>query len=239
VKFFVISTGHKPTEEHFSQHTNSIDFNTAYQHIVMIDGAEDDKKDMALCSGFRFVYYQKGRNYALRNTVMAITLHEESMADDDVICVVDLDDRLLPGALETVKATYDASPKVLLTYGSYVNASGRPARFNGAYKRGENVRRAPWRASHLRTFKYRLWKQLPMSACLDADGEWFQMCADLAVMIPLMEIAGLDRCQHISKPIYWYNDLNPENDHKVNGAQQKETERYIRSQKPFPRFEKI
>jgi hypothetical protein len=208
------------------------------KHIIIVDGYEASSMTQRT-NGHINLYLQRNRFYAFQNINLALLKFSDCIADDDVICLVDLDDCLLPGALETVAAAYRAAPKTLLTYGSYVNASGRPARFNGEYRKGRNVRTESWRATHLKTFKYRLWKHLPLSAGTDENGDWLQMCADVAIMLPLMEIAGLDRCLRIVKPIYWYNDLNEDSEHRRDPEKQKATERYIRSKSPLQRIEKI
>jgi hypothetical protein len=236
LKLWVISVGHDPSGEQLSRCSESIDFGKAGTHICVIDGAEEESQ---VANGWRYIHYRKGRNYAARNITLGISAHQDNMADDDIIALVDLDDKLLPDALGVVQEAYRQSPDILLTYGSYVCASGKPSQFCKQYKSGIEIRKVPWWGSHLKTFKYKLWKRLPLGELLDADGQWIQFAGDLAIMIPLMEIAGLDRCAFIDKPIYWYNDLNPENEHKVDRKGQLEAERWIRSKRPLSRLATI
>lgn len=154
---------------------------------------------------------------------------------EDIICDVDLDDYLLPGALQTVLDAYEENPNLLLTYGSYCMESGRAARFNGEYKNSD-FRGSKWLASHLKTFKYKLYREIKFRDLHGPGGNYFMTAADLAIMIPMLEMAGLDRIKHIKKCIYCYNDLNPLNDHKVHGEEQKRNERYIRN---LPRRSRI
>jgi hypothetical protein len=58
-------------------------------------------------------------------------------------------------------------------------------------------------------------------------------------MFPLMEMAGHSRMRFIKQVIYRYNDLNPDNDHKVRAQEQYETAKWLREQKPFERLEKL
>jgi len=150
---------------------------------------------------------------------------------EDIICDVDLDDYLLPGALKTVLGTYEQNPGTLLTYGSYCMESGKHARYNGEYK-NNNFRGSKWLASHLKTFKYKLYREIKVRDINGHDGKPFMSAGDVALMMPMLEMAGLDRIKHIKKCLYCYNDLNPLNDHKVHSDEQKRNERYIRKVLP-------
>ena len=162
-------------------------------------------------------------------------LSETNPTDDDLIFDLDLDDQLEAGSIETVRETYAMSPELLLTYGSYRTESGRPARFNGEYFE-ENFRYTKWVASHLKTFKYGLFKKIKHRDLMGADGKHYMTCSDLAFMFPMMEMAGLDRIQNIKKVLYIYNDLSPYNDHKAWGDEQRRTDRWIRKQPKYRRI---
>ena len=155
--------------------------------------------------------------------------------DEDVVVDLDLDDYLEPGALEIVAQTYNRNPGILLTYGSYRMESGRAARFNGEYTTN-NFRSQKWKASHLKTFKYKLLKNVAACDLQDEKGKWLMTCADLALMYPMLEMAGLDRIKHIKECIYCYNDLNPLNDHKVAKEDQVRTTAYLKSKTPYKRL---
>jgi hypothetical protein len=157
---------------------------------------------------------------------------------EDIICDLDLDDYLLPGALQTVLDTYRDNPDILLTYGSYRNESGKPARFNGEYKT-DNFRELPWRATHIKTFKYKLYRQVKIRDLHGPDGKYFMTTSDLALMFPMMDMAGLDRIKHIKECLYCYNDMNPASDHRMWGDMQKRNEKYIRALPRRSRIETI
>lgn len=163
---------------------------------------------------------------------------ETYMEPNDIVAMVDLDDELLSDALEVVRDIYN-NTGCWVTHGSYRHMSGQRARFNGAYEPGESFRTSPWRGGHLKTFKAGLIDHLPESAMKAANGQWLKTCSDLAIMIPMMEMAGHDRVKYIDKVIYQYNDLNPLNDHKVAADQQQKDEVWIRSRKPFDRIDSL
>lgn len=146
------------------------------------------------------------RRYLLEN--MSMALDGGKFAKDDIICCVDGDDFLCDEfALAIVNKAY-LKHECLITHGSYVNLSdSERGKFNGPYKDREDVRVSKWRASHLKTFKYGLWRALPKTALMDG-GKYFRCSSDRAMMIPMMEMAGLNRVKHIDTVLYCYNDKN-------------------------------
>ena len=215
VKFAVISTGWH-CEDVMDRCIESVQKQTygTLGHTWKLDGEGKDRL------GKMFNFYQ----------------HSQQLQDDHVICDLDLDDQLEPDALETVAKEYEANPDLLMTYGSYRMESGRPAKFNGAYT-SENFRGLPWRGSHLKTFKASLFHRIRVNDLKGPpDGNFIMSGADMAMMYPMMEMAGLDRMKFIDKPIYIYNDLNPLNDHKTDPELQKRIEKWLRSRKPYRRI---
>jgi glycosyltransferase involved in cell wall biosynthesis len=213
---------------------------------VLIIGIGDTKKaeQSAIYQMTKKIVYVsrdrvEDRIYAAKNIWTALNGGLVQAADDDVICLLDGDDELNGCyALEPIRAAYQ-SPNVWLTYGSYERMSGDPRTFNGPYRSDDRVRTFRWHASHLKTFRYGLWKHLPESALKDPDGEWLKVCSDVAIMIPLIEMAGMLRTRYIKQTIYQYNDLNPENDHKTRAEEQLRIAKWLRTQKPFERLEKL
>ena len=127
-----------------------------------------------------------------------------------------------------------------MTHGSYIEY---PSMQKGTFSRdipkevvNQNAfRRAPWMSSHLRTWKASLWKKIKKESLLDDDGNFFPMTGDMAVMFPLLEMAG-DRIVHIPEVLYCYNRSNPLNDDRVNHALQMRIEGKIRNAQPYERL---
>lgn len=192
-----------------------------YTRTIVIDGDGED------------------RRYLVKNTIEAITYAEPE--DNDIIVCVDADDFLIDeDAFKIIVRAYDDNPELLLTYGSYVNmSSNMPGKFSGGYEYGVDFRTADWRGSHLKTFKYRLWKTLPMMQLQDDKGDWFKCCADRAMMVPMMELAGHDRIKYIDTLLYCYNDCNPISVWKTNRNLSINTRKTISERKPLNRLAKI
>jgi len=123
--------------------------------------------------------------------------------DDEVIVSLDGDDWLLPGALERVQREHDAG--ALVTYGSFVYADGRPG--FAAPANPATIRRDPWTATHLKTFRAGLLRRIQREHLQDARGVWLEHARDMALMFPLIEMAG-ERAKFIPDVLCVYNYVN-------------------------------
>lgn len=128
--------------------------------------------------------------------------------DSLVIAILDGDGDTLPkDALARVAHVYEKYPDTLVTYGSYKKKSkGDRTKISQAYPKGADVRKYPWHASHLKTFRACLLPHVKPEWFQDSKGKWLQAASDVALMLPLMELAGLDRCRHIHEITYAWND---------------------------------
>lgn len=157
---------------------------------------------------------------------------------EDIIAIIDGDDYLLSNdALSIVWATYERTG-CWITYGSLKAASSRDVvpnigkRYTNQTISSNSFRKAPWIASHLRTFKHGLWKRIRSSDLLDDSGSLWKAANDMAVMYPMLEMAG-ERQEAISDFIYAYRDNLPTNSHFTKRALQLECARAIRSRPPY------
>lgn len=161
---------------------------------------------------------------------------------DDVIVTLDGDDWLYgTDALAKVRALYEAHTDLLLTYGSWVgypdpNCENNSAPYTGAEFAGGVLRKGPWRASHLRTFKHRLWKLVKDEDLRGKDGKYYDCAWDCAFMWPMLEMAGYDRVKWIPDKLYVYNRETPHNDEKLRSARQTANMREIQSKPSYQRY---
>lgn len=133
--------------------------------------------------------------------------HGISQCEGDVCFILDGDDYLHKKALTVVRRAYEKY-SCLITYGSYIKMSkGRTTRVSKRKIR-EPIRKTKWAASHLKTFNLRLWKHFSKEYMMH-KGQWAQAASDRALMYALVELAGVDRCYHIRKPIYYWRDATP------------------------------
>jgi len=202
---------------------------------VCIDDNSDDGSSDLVPDDPRIIKRNSGqRMRQLANIYEAIVHSGVEYDEDDVICTLDGDDRLLePRSLEIVAEIYRGKPNCLLTYGQYITSSGKSGHCK-PYTRDEFdlLREKSFRASHLRTFKWKLYKEFlrqdpEVLSYKDDKGYFFLVDGDLAIMFPLMEIAGYPNIYFNEIPIYWYR-LYERNDHVVDRPLQQRTEREIR-----------
>lgn len=167
-------------------------------------------------------------NFALENA---------SIEEEDIVVILDGDDWLYSeNSLEIVKNTYEKE-KCYLTYGSYVEY---PSKKRGKFSKKipphiiENklYRQSEWMTSHMRTFKYKLWKNIDKQDLKDSDGMFYKKAGDLAPTFCMLELAG-KKISFIEDILYVYNRNNPLNEDKVNHTEQLLAEKKIRSSKIY------
>lgn len=150
---------------------------------------------------------------------------ESDLKDNDIISILDGDDFLITN--DAIDIIYDLyKDNTLLTYGQYIWPNGQIGHCK-IYTEEEfkNLRKGGYWASHLRTFKYKLYKELlrqdpELLSFKDNNGDFYTMTYDVAIMTPLMEIAGFKNIKFNPIPIYFYR-IHQQNDHFVNANLQK------------------
>ena len=84
----------------------------------------------------------------------------------------------------------------------------------------------------MRTFRHDLWLALNPQDLLNKNQEYFSVAWDLAIMLPMLEMAG-KRQEFISEVLYAYNDNNPISDHRIRRKEQILAAREIRQKKIY------
>ena len=98
-----------------------------------------------------------------------------------------------------------------------------------------------FRTSHLRTFRaglfHRIAEQDPGYACLKDDaGRWLTSAVDVALMCPLLEMAGFARARFADRVLYHYNDEGPNHIHNARRESQLASFECVRNK---PRFRRV
>lgn len=236
-----------PAENYIIKCLESLVFQTVkdWQACVVLDpvGGKTYEQACSVKDPRIQVILSPERRYALWNTCVGIDAM--APADDDIVVSVDADDWLSgPDSLDVVKKAYDADPKLLLTYGSWSSYPNPKANTNTKepYKVEDfkvNLRKVSWRASHLKTFKYRLWKRVDRMGFVDPRGGYFRVAWDLAFMWPMLEMAGYHRTKWIPDRIYTYNQATPFNDAKLYLREQMVFTNYIAAMSPYKYVEEV
>lgn len=173
--------------------------------------------------------------YSIPNIIRAIA--EQQPEDEDIIAILDADDWLTNNeSLDIVKICYDSNPETLVTHGSWVSyPAPEVVTNNGAYTDEDwikGIRKVDWRASHFRTFKYKIWRHVDHKYLKTSDGEYIRVAGDLAIMYPLLEMCGKHRVRYIPEKIYTYNQETPCSDSKIRLKEQMDMADYIAGMSP-------
>ncbi len=155
--------------------------------------------------------------------------------DDEIIVHVDGDDWLKDNnVLKKINAAYQ-DPFVWLTYGQFERYPSRKVGFcktmPPAIIKGNMFREYDWITSHVRTFYAGLFKQIRLHDLL-YEGDFFDVTCDLAMMMPLLELAGT-HIRNIEDILYVYNEATTGNDYKTKLLRQLHCDRVIRSRKKY------
>ena len=197
--------------------------------IAALYAVDDDRFELA---------QNEDKKYALANIAETIDSIED-INDDDIIILLDGDD-WLPSSktLSHLEKVYNEN-SCLMTYGSYVYAptgerGAEPSEYPTNIIENNLYRQDKWRASHLRTFKYKLWKELDQNDLKNDEG-YYKVAYDQAIMLPLLEMAG-ERATYIPEVMHVYNRINPLNVDKTKQQEQFLTAQEVRAKKPYQRL---
>ena len=194
-----------------------------YQVQVLDDCSSDNSYEIAasICGkyeNFKIIKNSK-RIGALNNIYNALsTKIKEPTKTIDLI--IDGDDYLYSSdVLSFLKEKYIQS-NCLITYGSHLSSKGIQGKKYPKLIRKYNLyRNYFWYASHLKTFRHDLWLSINNKDLLDHNGNYFSVASDLAIMFPMLEMAG-NRQEFIKDVLYVYNDENPICDHNIRRKEQ-------------------
>ncbi len=178
MKFHIITAMYN-VEEWIEENIQSIkDQSFKNFQVVLVDDMSTDRTveliKNAIRDDSRFqLIINKEKKFKTRNVVEAINASNPD--DDDIIILVDGDDRL--ASKEILKKLIDTyqSQNCWMTYGSYANNEGIRSKNCYPYDintiKENSFREKKWIASHLKTFKYKLWKKLDMNIFHITDNE--------------------------------------------------------------------
>jgi FkbM family methyltransferase len=123
-----------------------------------------------------------------------------ALPHDEIVVWLDGDDQLLPHALARVIEAHEHGAWV--TYGQFSSSSWP---FGFARQVGAWPRQEGWQATHLKTFRAGLVKQMRETDFLEADGSYAGLVCDQRVMLGVLELADV-REAFIPDILYLFNE---------------------------------
>lgn len=239
-KHFVIITASYKNAEWYTRNLDSI-LNQDYPHfrLIYIDDASPDGTgklvdDYCKATG-KADKITLIRNHERLGAVANIYKAAHMCDPQEIILIVDGDDWLAhPNVLNVLNEIYQ-DPQVWATYGQFL---WFPCDVEGfAYPTDQAViahncfRSSAWNITHLRTFYASLYQKINVDDLMYGN-TFYPMTGDLAIMYPIMEMAGL-HAVFVPDVIYIYNTENSLNDNKVNVELQGECGRHILCRPPY------
>jgi len=207
-----------------------------YQVKVIDDCSTDYSYELALEICNRYENFDICKNPrklgALNNINKLLSLNIEAPSKT-INILVDGDDYLYSGDVLDILHEKYINTNCLITYGSHLSSKGVQGKKYPSLIRKLNLyRKYFWYASHLKTFRHDLWLSINKSDFLTNNGHYFSVASDLAIMFPMLEMAG-DRQEFIKEILYVYNDKNPISDHKIRRKEQILAAKEIRKKKRY------
>lgn len=212
---------------------------------VLIDDASTDGTveivEQQIKSDSRFSLIKNQTNVgALENIFKAI--QKSNPSDEDVIVTLDGDDWFASKNVLSTLLRYYKEKDCWLTYGSHIlYPSGQKSKFcekpvPKKIIKNKSYRSSPWMTSALRTFKFKLWKNIKVEDLKNSEGKFYEAAWDLAFMFPMLEMAG-DKIEFVKEIVYVYN-LHDNNDHVVPEKRNKQLsyELEIRNKEKYSRM---
>ena len=155
--------------------------------------------------------------------------------DDEVLVEVDGDD-FLPdvNVLDRINSVYK-DPNIWIANGSFQYANGSPG-FSQAQSNFDNLRNSRFTASHIRTWRAFLWRNIKPEDLRDENGNYWQWSGDLCFMFPMLEMSGPEHYKFMNDVNYIYNEDNVINEHKVDMSMVNEHASKIRNKVKYDRL---
>jgi len=190
-----------------------------------------------ISSDNRFILVRNSRKMYQPGNYDQIIRHNPAIHDDEIIVEVDGDD-WLPDAdvFQRINKVY-MDPEIWIANGRFVYSDGRPG-FSAPPTNIDNIRNEEFTASHIRTWRAFLWREIDQEYLRDETGQYWKVAGDLAFMLPMLEMSGPEHYKFMPEINYIYNEENPINDHKVSLPKVVETASRIRNKHKYSRLKR-
>ena len=190
---------------------------------VIDDCSTDSSYELAsdICNSYEnFCISKNPRRLGALNNIYELLSLEIEEPSQTIDILVDGDDYLYSGDVLNILYEKYLNTNCLITYGSHLSSKGVQGKKYPKLVREFNLyRKYFWYASHLKTFRHDLWLSINQNDLTDQNGQFFSVASDLALMFPMLEMAG-NRQEFVKDILYVYNDQNPISDHKIRRREQ-------------------
>ena len=180
----------------------------------------------------RFILIENKEKFYQPGNYDQVIRNNPNIHDDEVIIEVDGDDWLPDSkTLSRINEVY-SNPNIWIANGTFRYSNGTIG-FATKQDNFNNLRSSRFTASHIRTWRAFLWRNIKQEDLKDETGTYWRVTGDLAFMFPMLEMAGEDRYHFMTDINYIYNEENPINDHKVDLTLVNDIAIKIRNKEPY------
>jgi glycosyltransferase involved in cell wall biosynthesis len=237
----VILTGFYNAEQYIERCISSImgqsftDFKCYITHDLSTDNSvklvkemiEGDDRFILIDDNEKKLYQAGNFDKVIRNN--------SNISDDEVLVEVDGDDYLPDGnVLKRIDELYK-DQNIWIANGSFRYHNG-PVGFSSKQTNFNNLRTTNFTASHIRTWRAFLWRNIKEEDLRDENGDYWRWSGDLCFMFPMLEMAGEEHYTFMSDVNYVYNAENPINEHKVDMSMVTDHATRIRNKQPYQKL---
>jgi glycosyltransferase involved in cell wall biosynthesis len=180
----------------------------------------------------RFILIENSKKLYQPGNYDQVIRNNPNIDDNDVIVEIDGDDWLPDSdALNRINNIY-SNKNVWIANGSFKYSTGAPG-FSSKQEITNDLRKIRFTASHIRTWRAFLWREIKVEDLKDDDGVYWKVTGDLSFMYPMLEMSGNEHYKFMEDINYVYNEQNPLNDHKVDLTLVNDIAVKIRNKKPY------
>jgi glycosyltransferase involved in cell wall biosynthesis len=214
---------------------NYKDFKCYITDDISTDGSIEKAKVM-IGNDERFIIIKNTEKFYQPGNYDQVIRNNQDIDDDEVIVEVDGDDWLPDSKTLSRIAEVYSDPNVWIANGSFRYSTGAPG-FASEQIITDNLRKERFTASHIRTWRAFLWRNIKQDDLKDENGIYWKVTGDLAFMYPMLEMSGQEHYKFMTDVNYIYNEQNPLNDHKVDLTLVNDVAVKIRNMKPYKKLE--
>jgi glycosyltransferase involved in cell wall biosynthesis len=185
----------------------------------------------------RFILIENTEKFYQPGNYDQVIRNNSDIDDNEIIIELDGDDWLPDRmTLGRVNDVYQ-DQNVWIANGSFRYANGADG-FSQPQTSFDNLRGGRFTATHMRTWRAFLWRNIEQDDLKDAEGVYWKMTGDLSFMFPMLEMATIEHYKYMPEVNYIYNEDNPINDHKVDITLVNVIANEIRRKSPYPKLER-
>ena len=237
----VILTGFYNAEEYIERCLGSImgqthkDFKCYITHDLSTDNSVKLIKEM-ISGDDRFILIDDNEKklYQAGNFDKVIR-NNPNITDDELLIEVDGDDYLPDSKVFARINDLYKDDNIWIANGSFRYHNGQIG-FSSKQTNFDNLRNTNFTASHIRTWRAFLWRNIKEEDLRDENGDYWQWSGDLCFMFPMLEMAGEEHYHFMTDVNYVYNAENPINEHKVDMSMVTDHATRIRNKIPYKRL---